>query len=236
MEKSFISWDIPDPRYLHNSFMDSEQNLFILGGSSGNSCLSDIWKINIYGRESKDWKKIKGSVGAKKLQNSFIFDDSNPILLFGGFFQKSNIDIFPQVITLHPKKESISSKYNLGSWEWSKSLSEKAFAMQNVLKTLGYLRPTIPREYLSLLEKMMEKNTQRAFQEMIIADQYCIFVINAIKETRSLDSLKDWQVGFSHIFNMATKQVEAEDNILYLEGEIKIFGDIQGDLEGLLKL
>jgi protein phosphatase len=71
---------------------------------------------------------------------------------------------------------------------------------------------------------------------MIIADQYCIYVINAMKDQRSLDSLKDWQVGFSHILNMATNLVEAEDNILYLEGEIKIFGDIHGDLEGLLKL
>jgi hypothetical protein len=162
-----FSCDIPDPRSFHNSFIDSEHNLFILGGSSRHSCLSDIWKINICGRESKDWKKIKGSIGAKKLQYSFIFDDSNSILLFGGFLEKSTIDIFPQIITLDPKKESISSKYTLGSGEWSKSLSEKAFTMQKVLKTMGYLQANHSNmgELLSLLEKMMEKNTQRPFKK-----------------------------------------------------------------------
>ena len=114
------------------------------------------------------------------------------------------------------------------------STSEKAFFFQN-LATVVMAFQRDSRKLKDHTEILMQTVVPRNYEDSSI-DELCKSTIELILSVGAGNLTFQAKADIKLILAYAIKMVENEENLLEIEGEVKLYGDIHGYLDGLMKL
>ena len=192
--------------------------------------LDDIWKINV-----KGWKKIRGSFSGRASCHPFFLEDEGALLVVGGVDKNKELQINVEVVQFNSDKTSIEKNYSLGpGGRWDPRISEKAFYFQN-LATVVMAFQRDSRKLKDHTEILMQTVVPRNYEDSSI-DELCKSTIDLILSVGAGNLTFQAKADIKLILAYAIKMVENEENLLEIEGEVKLYGDIHGYLDGLMKL